>query len=89
MAQIFSLEAFDRWAKEHRIKIKGSEMRLEVDWDDVDHYGTAAHLQKAFAILNDHWDDPKYRGLSGKKPRSYDAQNERAQEIMRELVDGQ
>jgi len=60
MSKVFYLGRFDKYAKRLPIACADGDLQLSVDVDDVDHVETAALLEKAFRILNDHWGDPEY-----------------------------
>lgn len=54
----FRIEPYSQFDK--RIHITGpDELRLEVDFDDVDHEPVELHVERLVAVLNQNWGVPQ------------------------------
>lgn len=55
----FHIDSYEKYDK--FIIVNGpDDLRLEVDYDDVDHKSTEENMKKMVDILNDNWNNPKY-----------------------------
>lgn len=63
MAKKFKAEMDRGDYKEIAIRTPDSELRINVDNDDVDSATSIPLIERMLAILNDHWDDAAYAHL--------------------------
>jgi len=59
MKKEFNITSYEKYDKD--ILVEGpNELRVKVDFDDVDRTSVEKDMKKMIKILNDHWNDPKY-----------------------------
>lgn len=59
MKKEFNIESYKKYDKDIQVNGPG-DLRLTVDFDDVDQKSVEEKMNKMINILNDHWNDKKY-----------------------------
>lgn len=65
IAKLFKMHAFT--AASPSIEVDGpGELRLSIDYDDVDHTAVAYQAKRLVRLLNKHWAEPMRAGKGGR-----------------------